>query len=431
MSRRLRVLLSAYACEPGKGSEPGVGWNWVLQAARFHDVWVLTRSNNRPAIEAALREQPMPDVHFVYHDLPRWARFWKRGQRGVRTYYALWQLTAAAVCRRLHREMNFDAAHHVTLVNYWMPSCLAWLPVPFVWGPVGGGEALPAGFQGWLGWRGKLYEAARAAARAAGELGPFVRKTARRATLAVATTPDTASRLARLGCGNIQIISESGLPENELRRLALLPAPADTPFTLLSLGRLIHWKGFELSLRAFAVLKVSNPDAQYWIAGDGPERGKLMQIAESLGLSNNVHFLGQLSRSEVLDVLGRSHALVHPSLHDSGGWVCLEAMAAGRPVVCLNLGGPSMQVSDETGIRVRAEGPRSAIAGLAAAYCRLASNPELRASMGEAGRKRVADQFAWNRKGEQFSDLYRQLVRGRPEDENAGALAFARGGGSF
>jgi len=223
MSERLRVLLSAYACEPGKGSEPGVGWNWVLQSARFHDVWVLTRANNRPAIEAALRREPLPNVHFVYHDLPAWARFWKRGQRGVRAYYSLWQLTAASLCRRLHGEVQFDLAHHVTLVNYWMPSCLAALPVPFIWGPVGGGEAFPREFWNWLGLRGKVYEAARTAARALGEKGPFVRKTARSCALALATTPETASRITRLGCDNVRVTSEAGLPETEIWRLATLP----------------------------------------------------------------------------------------------------------------------------------------------------------------------------------------------------------------
>jgi hypothetical protein len=88
----MKVLLSAYACEPGKGSEPGVGWNWVRQIAPFAEVWVITRSNNREAIEKALAEEPLPNVHWVYFDLPRWARFWKKGQRGVHLYYYLWQV---------------------------------------------------------------------------------------------------------------------------------------------------------------------------------------------------------------------------------------------------------------------------------------------------------------------------------------------------
>ncbi len=70
MLRRKRVLLSAFACEPHKGSEPEVGWQWALQMARFHDVTVLTQSKNRPAIESELKKQPADrQPKFVYFDL--------------------------------------------------------------------------------------------------------------------------------------------------------------------------------------------------------------------------------------------------------------------------------------------------------------------------------------------------------------------------
>ena len=104
--RKLRILISAYACEPRKGSEPGIGWQWALaHAAAGHEVWVLTRANNRAAIEDALQHHPSPGLHFVYHDLPRWMRWWKRGGRGVRLYYLLWQWGAYRLARILCREL--------------------------------------------------------------------------------------------------------------------------------------------------------------------------------------------------------------------------------------------------------------------------------------------------------------------------------------
>ena len=68
--KKLKVLVSAYACEPDKGSEPGVGWNWAKQIAHFHEVWVVTRTNNRPAIEERIEKNPDPNLHFIYVDLP-------------------------------------------------------------------------------------------------------------------------------------------------------------------------------------------------------------------------------------------------------------------------------------------------------------------------------------------------------------------------
>src|SRR3954465_11813913 len=99
MLRRKRVLLSAFACEPGKGSEPEVGWQWALQMARFHDVTVLTRSNNRASIETGLaglpQGQPLP--RFVYHDRHEVMLSLKRRLKSVQLYYLLWQQSAREV----------------------------------------------------------------------------------------------------------------------------------------------------------------------------------------------------------------------------------------------------------------------------------------------------------------------------------------------
>lgn len=140
--KRLKVLLSAFACEPDRGSEPGVGWNLAWEMAkRHHDVWVLTRTTQREAIEAKLASDPMPGLHFAYYDVPRWPPHWDYVKRKnlMELHYYLWQVGAHATARRLHRQVGFDVAQHVTFVRYWMPSLLARLPVPFIWGPVGGG----------------------------------------------------------------------------------------------------------------------------------------------------------------------------------------------------------------------------------------------------------------------------------------------------
>ncbi len=94
-----------------------IGWNQVQQVARDHEVWVITRSNNRQDIDAFLALESLPNVHWIYFDLPRWASFWKKGMRGMRTYYHCWQLGAYLKARRLHRRMQFDLAHHVTFVK--------------------------------------------------------------------------------------------------------------------------------------------------------------------------------------------------------------------------------------------------------------------------------------------------------------------------
>ena len=409
--KRLKVLISAYACEPGKGSEPGVGWNWVCQISRFADeVWVITRANNRPAIESALEKEPLPNVHWVYFDLPRWARFWKKGQRGVHIYYYLWQIGIYFVAKQLHKKVGFDLVHHLTFGNYWMPSFLPLLPVPFIWGPVGGGESAPNDFYKTFSFRGRLYEHARNLARWLGEHDPFVRMTARKAAFALVKAQETAERLMKLGVAGVGLISEVALSSDEIQKLFTLPVHTGNPFRLLSLGRLLHWKGFHLGLEAFARFVQEFPQSEYWLIGDGPERKNLEHLAQRLGIADKVRFFGALPRVEVLRKLAEVDVLIHPSLHDSGGWVCVEAMAAGRPVICLDLGGPALQVTEETGFKIPANSPKQVVRDIANAMLMLAENPELRRKMGEAGRKLVRDKFLWDKKREFINKLY-QVIR--------------------
>lgn len=417
--RRLRVLLSAHACEPGRGSEPGVGWNVAKGLAQHHDVWVLTRAASRHAVEQELARVPVPGLHRVYYDLPGWPEHWRYRDHklAMEGYYYLWQVGVYRKAQQLHQRLRFDLAHHLTFVRYWMPSLLSLLPVPFVWGPVGGGESAPEAFYRHFSRRHRLFERARDAARWLGERDPLVRQTAQRSRLALATTDQTAARLRWLGAPQCEVLGESGLTVSEVAALGATPLPADRPFRFISIGRLLHWKGFHLGLRAFAQARPEG--AEYWIVGDGPDQARLQALVADLGLQDRVTFWGRLPRSETLERLGRSHVLVHPSLHDSGGWVCLEAMAARRPILCLDLGGPAYQVTPETGVKVAAGTPPQVVQGLAEAMRAMAAHPEACRRLGEAGHQRVRSHFTWDAKVKTLAARYEDVVAQPPARQSS------------
>ncbi len=410
----MKILMSAYSCEPGRGSEPGVGWNVVRQVANYHEVWVLTRPDESGAvIEAELTRNPVPNLHFVYFNLPILANAWRWGSNGaMQLHYYFWQIQAYFVARRLHREIGFDVVHHVTFVKYSNPSFLSLLPVPFIWGPVGGGESAPKAFWRDFSLRAKAYETVRNLSRWLGESDPFARLTAQRCVLAQVTTEDTAERVRKMGSKNVQVLPEAGLPKEEIARLAQQAMPDGSRVRFISMGRLLHWKGFHLGLRAFAQADLPD-EAEYWLLGDGPERERLQVLAEELGIAHQVKFWNRLARNETLQKLGECLALVHPSLHDSGGWVCLEAMAAGRPVVCLDLGGPAVQVTEETGFKIPAHTPEQAVQDLAKAITLLAKDSELRVRMGQAGQKLVSEVYSWEIKGQFLAQLYEEILEQR------------------
>jgi glycosyltransferase involved in cell wall biosynthesis len=404
----MRVLVSAYACGPGRASEPGIGWNAVSEIARDHDVWVLTSCENRDSIEETLARTPAP-VQFVFVDVPSWLSFVKRSRVGFEVQQYCWQIAAYLKARGLHAQLRFDLAHHVTIGRYWMPTLLPFLRIPCIWGPVGGGDSAPKPFWRGLGFQGALLEAVREMARFVGERDPLLRLAAKRIALGVATTPETSARMRTLAVSRVEVFTHVALNESDLAALDASRAPhASGHARFISIGRLVPWKGFHLALRAFA--RMQHVSAQYWIVGDGPAERSLKALADQLGVSSRVRFLGRLSRDEVLATLQQCDVLVHPSLHESGGAVCAEAMAAGRPVICLDLGGPGLQVNAETGIKVPARKPSQVIRDLAEAMDTMSQSPTLRARMGHAARARVHDHFSTHAWREQFRRWYLEVA---------------------
>jgi glycosyltransferase involved in cell wall biosynthesis len=404
----IHICISVYSCDPTRGSEPGVGWNFVREAARRHRVWAITRRKNQAVISAELQRAPLPKLRMVYFDLPKPLLVWKKGQVGIEVYYRLWQRLTRGVIEDLHRHVRLDLTQHVTFVRYWAPTALADVPIPFIWGPVGGGETAPAAFRSDFDRRGQVYEFVRHQARRCGEVAPSVRRAARRTALGLAVTKETRARLLAIGTRRVELFSALGLDRAAYESFSRLPSSPAAPLRFISMGRLLHWKGFHLGLKAFSMAAV--PQSEYWIVGDGPEHANLADLARRLGLTDRVRWWGERTRPDALELLAACHVLVHPSLHDSGGWVCLEAMAAGKPVVCLDLGGPAEQVTDQTGIKIVADNPEQAVSDLARAMTVLGTDPDLRYTMGEAGRERVRNEYLWEKKSERLDALYASVL---------------------
>lgn len=394
-----------------------MGWNLACSAARHHDVWVVTHTMHRSGIEAELRQRPVQNLHFVYYRLPNLGGL--RLTPGGQLYYYLWQLAIYPLVRRLHETVRFALTHHVTYVKYWQPSLLSRLPVPFVWGPVGGGEAFPWPLRSHLRWHSRIYAQAREVARWCGEHDPLVRSTARRCRLALAVTHETSARLRALGARDVRLFTAIGLTEQELSSLSRAATAPGGPVRFLSIGRMLHLKGFHLGLQAFAAARLP-ADSEYWLIGDGPELRRLKRLGAQLGIADRLRFWGEMERSRTLQMLAECHTLVHPSMHESGGVSCLEAMAAGRPVICLDVGGPRELTTDDTGFRIGVRHPQDAVTGIARAMTMIANDRALQARMGRAARERATSLYMWDEKGRVLDRLYRAICD--PGPQQCGAM---------
>ena len=163
-----------------------------------------------------------------------------------------------------------------------------------------------------------------------------------------------------------------------------LPTASSTP-RLLAMGRLHTNKGFDVLLRALALL----PRGHVYLAGAGPEEAALRALATELGITERVSFLGW--RRDIGALLAAADIFICSSRHEPLGNIVLEAWSAAKPVIAAAAQGPSELISDgKDGVLV----PREDAAALAAAIAALAENPDRAAALAAAGRAHFAAAFA-------------------------------------
>ena len=327
----MKVLLSAYACEPGRGSEPEVGLNAMFAAASAHDVWVLTRHNNVAKLEELLAGHPDgPRIEVVGCDLGPGARRLKKraGRAGLHAYYHRWQARATGMARDLHRQIGFDVVHHATFATYWQPSGMADVGLPFVWGPVGGAVSVPDSLLSELGRAGRTEERVRKRLIPALATLPGVKATQRAATIALAQEAVTAAELRH--ARDVRVVSNATATSVEP-----FEGGGGRDGNIVFVGRLIPWKGVQLALRTMR--HVTHPGAMLRIFGRGPERERLEALAREWGIADRVRFEGSVPRAELHQQIAGSGVVLHTSLRGSGLGVA-ESLALGSPVVCLDQG---------------------------------------------------------------------------------------------
>jgi glycogen synthase len=187
----------------------------------------------------------------------------------------------------------------------------------------------------------------------------------------------------------------------------VLPAKRDRPF-VLCIGRHVPQKGFDVLLRAFALLRSNDALAnhQLVLAGDGPQHDDLRALAHELNLDDHVDFVGRCDRATTAALFGGCSLFVLPSRHEPMGIVNLEAMAAARAVIACAVGGvPELVVDRETGVLVRPDDHEQ----LAHELGLLLAAPHVRSRMGRAGLERV-QQFSWPSVADQYADIYTSVL---------------------
>jgi glycosyltransferase involved in cell wall biosynthesis len=407
------VLITAYAVNPYKGSEDGMGWNFILQAARFQKVIAVTRRNNGPHIARYLTDNPdvaalATGVEFRYFDLPAWTRWWKKGPLLSLIYFYMWQLGLALWLRR--QLLTVDLVHNLNFHNDWTPSFLWLLGRPLVWGPIGHHPPIPSSHLAQYG------PVAFVKDRLIGSLkhvfwaiDPFLRV--------------TRWASGRVLCMNSAVAPRLGLPAS---RYEIMPsvavdlpdAPADrllkTDFTVMIAARMVPLKGFDMVILAFAKFYHALPPAEQaharlLLIGSGPEESRLHQLIKDNKLTTCTMHRPWLDRQELLNLYREASVFFFPS-HEGAGMVVAEAMSYGVPVLCYQNEGPGELAPAASSLKVPYRSFNQNIADFAEHLSWLHDSPPLLAAEAALSRRHVAQHHTWERRGQQLQRVYQQTL---------------------
>ncbi len=314
--------------------------------------------------------------------------------------YLEYSARSLACVWRLRRQ--FALVHHVSPIVIRVPSFFGALRRPFIWGPIGGSVPYPPGFEGYAKSSG-VVGALRRLDGPRLYVDPAMILTLRSADRIVVTTSFGASLIPDAHRDKTLVIPE-GIPESQI----LPEAPQEKPYIFCS-GRLIEYKATDLLIQAFA--RLPEQDIQLVVTGDGPKMGELAAMVERLGLRTRVRLLGRVSREDNLKLMSQSLFCVFPALREAFGHVNLEAMAAWKPVIATDWGGPKDLIADGvTGLKVLGRSPAEQTAALADAMQRLIADDSLRKKMGAAAADRVRGEFTWPKLAMQYDKVYRALM---------------------
>lgn len=416
-SRRPRLLLAAFACNPYEGSEPGVGWNRAISAAQTCDTWVLCAEvPHGPAIRRYLAEHgSITALNFIPIRRNIVASIARRIPGLFYLSYRIWQWQAYQVAIKLHRELHFDVIHQATFCGYREPGYLWRLSdhpsdsghrPAFVWGPLGGTQNFPMSMLSAVGKIGAAREVLRTLLnRLTLRFGSRIRQ-AMRAADAILAANTTIKRDLDMAFGcDAGLLLETGLN----RTVPSKPKDCANSLRVLWSGAVEPWKAAQLLVHAAALLPASMP-LQIRIVGDGSQRSQCEQLAKRLGVDQKIQWLGRMEYTQALEQYAWADVFVFTSMRDTSGNVMLEALDAALPVIAVDHQGAHDIITEQCGIKVPVESPQQCAQGIADALLRLAHSPQLRQELSRGALAR-AEQYSWSRQSKRMHEVYQDAMR--------------------
>lgn len=411
MPEKLKILVSAYACSPYQGSEPGMGWNFVLGLSQFHEVHVISEKLKwEPEIEKEFSKKPElnKNLKFYFIEKKRNKILRKIWPPSYYWYYRQWQKEAYQLALELDLRENFDIIHQLNMVGFREPGYLWKINKPFVWGPIGGMENTSWKLLLNLDLKNLIYYLSR------NIINWFQivllirpRKAAQRPNnFLIAATPKNQENIKKYWKCESSIITEVG--QEEKQTLVLNERLYNNPLRIIWSGQHTGGKALNILLNGLSLL----PDHVKWqlsILGSGKMTFSWKRLAKKLNLEKNIHWTGWINKKEAHSLMEGSHVICITSIKDLTSTVTLEALSFGLPVICIDHCGFSHVINETCGIKIPVSNPKKLISGFSQSITNLYENEPWRLQMSRGAINRAAE-FSWKNKIDQLNTIYELLL---------------------
>lgn len=405
MQEHYKILVSAYACAPNLGSEPGMGWNFIQGLANHHEVHVISeKSKWETPIRDFINENPQlkNNLKFYFVEKKRYKFLRKIWPPSYYWFYRSWQKEVYKLALKLNNEENFDLIHQLNMIGFREPGYLWKINKPFVWGPIGGLDNSPWAFLPKLGIKGMIFYTGRNIINCwQRKFNIRPKKAASRLNSAlIAATPTNSQLIQKLWGQQAVVISEVG--QHSLPNLKPKSRSINEPLKIIWSG--MHTPGKNLALLFDALHKITFP-FEVHILGEGEMTAKWKKMAKNLGIVNQCTWYGWISRDEAMKIMHSGHTFCITSISDATSSVSLEALSLGLPIVCLDHCGYAHVVDETCGLKVPVNTPSRAAINFSKALETLFINESYRQELSRGALIR-AEAFSWKTKIENINKIY-------------------------
>lgn len=429
-----KVLINAYACCPGMGSEQGMAWNFITNIAKCCEVFVITEAEYQLQIEEYLQCEKRKEETEIWHRMHFYfvpigdteeesenirKMCWNQGDWRFYRYYSRWQEKILPIAETVITENAIDIMHQLNMVGFREPGMLYKINerrekigekhIPLIWGPSAGFGSIPFAFMTGGGVKfTAFYLLKNFLNKVQLRWHPRVRRMVKESDALIAATPEMKAGFLKYYGKDVLLMSETGV---------MLSAAAgekrqgndnrDGSFKLLWVGRFMYTKQLPLALETMKLLKEYDKIELHIVgkAVNDDETEHMHKMAKDMGISDSVVWYGQIPNDEVQKLMRECDVFFFTSIFEATSTVVLEAITNNLPVVCFDRCGFGPIVDESIGRKIPCLSPQQAVKDFAQEIVYLYNNRVLLRKMGDnCDAKKVA--LSWDVKIQRLMQLY-------------------------